>query len=126
MVSEVWCIHVQVIGNKHKKLTFLSAGAVHRLVEVLSQHGKQKPQEACDQDFIADAVCILGSLGYNTGPDGLADFLSSGGMECLVSTLEGNDNKAVGAALRALKLICQVCEACCLEDHVHAYRWLLP
>lgn len=87
----------------------MSAGAVERLVEVLSQHSALQPTEQCDLDFLADTVCTLGSLGYNTGPGGLTALLSSGGIECLVSTLqEGSNAKVVGAALRALKLICQV------------------
>lgn len=106
--------YIQVIGNKHKKLAFMSAGAVERLVEVLSQHSSLHPEQ-CDLDFLADTVCTLGSLGYNTGPGGLTALLSSGGIECLVSTLQGSNATVVGAALRALKLICQVRPATCMH-----------
>lgn len=88
----------QVIGNKHKKLDYISAGAIARVVELLSGE--------TDAGILVQAAATLGSFACGGN---VAAVLKHGAFEHLVQALSHADEKVVESAVRSIKFIYQVC-----------------
>ena len=92
----------QIIGNKNKKLSYIKLEAVPRIVELLSL------QQSDDYSLLIQSAAAVGSFAYNL-EDGVQAIVASGGVQQLLLATASQDEKVVQAALRALKLVWQVC-----------------
>ncbi len=84
-----------VIGNKSKKVCFIKAGALPRILQLLLQER--------DSEVLVQSATTLGSLGRL--PSGLDQLIQNAGIDGLVGTLSSPDLKVVEAGIRALKMV---------------------
>jgi hypothetical protein len=87
----------QIIGNKHKKLSFIKLGAVRRIIELLAS--------GSDANLLVQSATAVGSFGLVD--DGVKAIMQHKGIECLLNSLSSDDPRLVEAAARSLKLIYQ-------------------
>ncbi len=91
-------IRNSVIGNKHRKQQFVSAGAVPRVLELL--------RADADPDLQREAVTVLGSFAYGSEL-GLRELIAQSGLPQLVGLLGSGHPGLREAGLRSLKLVLQ-------------------
>lgn len=87
----------QIIGNKHKKLSFIKLGAVPRVIELLAS--------GSDANLLVQSATAVGSFGLVD--DGVKAIMQHKGIDCLYNSLSSEDPRLVEAAARSLKLIYQ-------------------
>ena len=93
----------QIIGNKSKKLSYIKLDAVPAVIELL--------QENTDANLLIQSAATVGSFAYGL-EDGVRAVVASGGVQQLLQAILSPDDAVVEAALRALKLVWQVCRPC--------------
>lgn len=89
----------QIIGNRHKKLSYIKLGAVPQIVELLAADSEDRLLVQC-------AACA-GSFAYDLD-DGVQALLDGGGLTQLRKMLRSPDPAVVKAGTRSLHTVYQV------------------
>lgn len=102
-VKLVKTIKNEIIGNKHKKLSYIKLGAVPRLLELLG---------SCDgADNLSNTLrvqCAAAVGSFSCVPAGVEAVVGGNGIAHLLQTLSSSDQALVAAGARSLTLLFKV------------------
>ena len=81
----------QIIGRPSKKLAYMQAGALPRVLEILASRDSE-----ADSEMLVQSLGTVGSFAYGSSGKGLAGILRSGGLPHIVHALASPDPRVGG------------------------------